>query len=163
MQGRAASRPMEEPVARAPMAESSTSTAPWLPDHEELAGPRKGEARYRFLAGPRGELELRQFAMERTTGFAKLERHTPSEAELQGYAGDYLCDELGTVYRLQASGGELYRANSLGEREVFRPLQRNEFSYGNLTMHFEIGDDDVVRRAILDIGRVRGLGCPRLH
>ncbi|HEY0334615.1 MAG TPA: serine hydrolase domain-containing protein [Stenotrophomonas sp.] len=130
-------------------------------DFEMVGGPF--EARYQFLAGPGGGLALQQSAMERTTRFTKLALHSPSEAELQGYAGDYDCEELGTVYRLQANGGELYRINPLGEREVFRPLQRREFSYGNLTMRFEIGSDGAARHALLDIGRVRGLDCPRMQ
>jgi len=128
---------------------------------EMVGGPF--EARYRFLARPEGGLELQQSAMERTIRFEELELHHPSEAELQSYVGGYRCDELGVVYRLQTNGSELYRIDSRGEREAFQPLRRNEFSYGNLTMRFDIDSSGRARHAILDIGRVRNLDCPRLR
>ncbi len=120
------------------------------------------DATFRFLAGPAGEIELEQVAMERTTRFAKLQLHNPSASELARYVGDYDCEELGIVYRLLTKDGALYRTNRLGEPEVFRPLQQHEFSFGNLTIRFDMGTEGAPRAARLDIGRVKDVRCPRL-
>lgn len=49
-----------------------------------------------------------------------------------------------------------------GEVERFRALERGEFNYGNLTMKFRGGARSGYDAIILDIGRVRGLVCPRM-
>jgi hypothetical protein len=108
-----------------------------------------------------GGMVLQQFVNGKEAAFNALKLDAPTSLELQAYEGDFHCDELGIVYRLEAVDGTLQRMNARQEPERFRALERGEFNYGNLTMTFRGSPQNGYDAIVLDIGRVRGLVCPR--
>jgi CubicO group peptidase (beta-lactamase class C family) len=119
------------------------------------------EAYYSFGKDAAGGMVLRQLINGKEVAFNPLKMDVPSQPELEAYEGSYRCDELGIAYRLEAADGALQRVNSQGEAERFRTLERGEFNYGNLIMKFQGTSRDGYDAIVLDIGRVRGLVCPR--
>jgi len=108
-----------------------------------------------------GRMVMQQFVNGKEAAFNALKLDAPTPLELQAYEGNFRCEELGIVYRLDAVGGALQRLNARGELERFRTLERGEFNYGNLTMTFRGTSRNGYDAIVLDIGRVRGLVCPR--
>lgn len=119
------------------------------------------EAYYSFRKDATGERVMQQSVNGRETAFNALDLDVPTSLELEAYEGDFRCDELGITYRIDAVDGALQRVNARGETERFRALERGEFNYGNLTMTFRATAQNGYDAIILDIGRVRGLICPR--
>lgn len=128
--------------------------------YELVGGPFEADFSFRGDSST-GRLVLHQFVGERESTFNSLKLDTPTSQELKAYEGNFRCDELGVVYRLDAADGALQRVSARGEVERFRALERGEFNYGNLTMKFRGTAQSGYDAIILDIGRVRGLVCPR--
>lgn len=138
--------------------------------HELRAAP---DGRFEMIAGPfeayfsfrkdktKDGMILHQFVNGKENTFNSIKLDAPTPQELQSYTGSFRCDELGVVYQLDAVDGALQRVNARGEAERFRALERGEFNYGNLTMKYRRGALNGYDAIVLDIGRVRGLVCPR--
>jgi hypothetical protein len=108
-----------------------------------------------------GGMVLQQLVNGKEAAFNALKLHVPTSVELRAYEGNFHCEELGITYRLNAVDGALQRVNARGEPERFRALERGEFNYGNLTMNYRGSAQNGYDAIVLDIGRVRGLVCPR--
>jgi CubicO group peptidase (beta-lactamase class C family) len=128
--------------------------------YELVDGPF--EAGFSFRKGSTAPgLVLHQLVGGKESTFNALKLDAPTPQELNAFAGNFRCDELGMVYRLEGVDGALQRVTARGEVERFRPLERGEFNYGNLTMKFRATAQNGYDAIVLDIGRVRGLVCPR--
>jgi CubicO group peptidase (beta-lactamase class C family) len=124
------------------------------PDTAELVdGPLV--ASYRFRPD-----SLTETALDRDALYERLELARPTAETLRAYAGVYACPELDRIWRLEIVDGKLIRRDPRTEPWTFDPLDRDRFSYGNLTISFHRAGDGV-DGAVLDIGRVRGIVCPR--
>lgn len=119
-------------------------------------------ALYRYQPGSAGApSRLVQSFNGRETELTAITLARPTAQELEAYAGDYRCEELGIVYRIDATAVTLQRRNTKGGLEVFRALDRDVFNYGNFSFRFQRDADGTVSAFALDIGRVRDLRCER--
>lgn len=117
---------------------------------------------YSEKTGPQAPLSCISFVGGKESTFNALKLDIPTSQQLKAFTGNFRCDELGVIYRLDVVGGALQRMNARGEVERFRALERGEFNYGNLTMKFRRAARSGYDTIILDIGRVRGLVCFRM-
>jgi CubicO group peptidase (beta-lactamase class C family) len=121
-------------------------------------------ATYRYLPGSAAApSRLVQSFNGRETELVAITLARPTVQELQAYAGEYRCDELGIVYRIDANATTLQRRNTKGGLEVFRTLDRDVFNYGNFSYRFQRDAAGTISGFALDIGRVRDLRCERAH
>lgn len=121
-------------------------------------------ATYRYQPGSAGTpSRLVQSFNGRETELTAITLARPTAQQLQAYAGDYQCDELGLVYRIDATATTLQRRNIKGSLEVLRALDRDVFNYGNFSYRFQRDAAGNISGFALDIGRVRDLRCERAH
>jgi hypothetical protein len=100
-----------------------------------LAFMSQDEFELNFLSQDQFELK----SMEgRTTRYRRAQPYAPTAADLAAFAGDYESDELKAVIQLvPGKGGLVGRINdSRGDGLEFRPVDRDTFQRGMLTIRF---------------------------
>jgi hypothetical protein len=94
--------------------------------------------------------------------FEQIELVTPTAAELAVYTGSYFSDELETTHTIALEGDKLVLQRRGAGSQTLRPLTRDEFAIGSMTVRFMRGERDVVTGYQLDLGRIRNLRFQRV-
>jgi CubicO group peptidase (beta-lactamase class C family) len=94
--------------------------------------------------------------------FEQIELVTPTAAELASYAGSYFSDELETTHTIALEGDRLVLQRRGASPQTLRPLTRDEFAIGSMTVRFMRGDRGTVTGYNLDLGRIRNLRFQRV-
>jgi hypothetical protein len=91
----------------------------------------------------------------------RLDVVTPTAAELAAYAGSYYSDELQSTFSIVFSEGALELHRRGAAPQPLRPLARDEFAVGPMTLRFARGADGAPASYLLDMGRIRNLHFER--
>lgn len=91
-------------------------------------------------------------------------RASVSPAELARYVGNYRCDEVDAVYRVEANNGALVVGRPRAPSDLFRPWERGVFhGAGSVALTFAAAINGKSPAFRIDTPRVRGLQCDRLN
>lgn len=90
------------------------------------------------------------------TSAERIERVELGPEQMAEYAGDYYCEELGTVYSIAVRDGQLRLRHRRGET-VLEPTVVDEFGSGLATISFARGRGERINGLVADTGRIRKL------
>ena len=94
---------------------------------------------------------------EKPDDFQRVQLATPTQADLELYAGEYYSDELDVVYNLAAKDGKLsVRIKRTGEPLALEPTIVDEFSLQSAIIHFDRQDNQITGFRI-NAGRVKNI------
>ncbi len=93
--------------------------------------------------------------------FDRLELVAPTAAELVIYTGNFASDELQATYTLEVVDGTLTARHRGSPPMQLRPLTRDEFSAGPVTVRFTRDATGQISGFVLDQGRIRNLRFER--
>jgi len=94
---------------------------------------------------------------EKPETYQRVQLVTPTQAELESYAGEYYSDELDIVYLLEAKDGTLsVKVRRTGEPVALRATVIDEFSIQGAILHFEHENNRVTGFRI-NAGRVKNI------
>jgi CubicO group peptidase (beta-lactamase class C family) len=89
--------------------------------------------------------------------FERIEVVTPTPAQLEAYAGRFYGEELQATFTLRVVDGALTVYRRGAPPQQLRPLARDEFTAGSVTLRFQRDAAGHVVGYRLDMGRVRDL------
>jgi CubicO group peptidase (beta-lactamase class C family) len=118
------------------------------------------EARVTFHREPDGRVLRATAHQNGTHTLRRIERWSPSAAELEGYAGRYFSPELETFYTLAVEEGALFLHHRRHGTFRLSPVERDGFrgmAWFLEDVKFERGEDGRVAGLRVSSGRVRGL------
>jgi CubicO group peptidase (beta-lactamase class C family) len=110
--------------------------------------------------------EARSLLLRQSGRESRYESVTPAlltPASASRYAGRYFAEELGTDYRIEASGEELTVRRGRGDPIPLEPATKDEFTMDGDLIVFEPANGQRPQAFTIDAGRVRGIRFERLE
>jgi CubicO group peptidase (beta-lactamase class C family) len=100
---------------------------------------------------------------QRPVPLHRLDIVTPSAAELAMYTGSFYSDELQANFHVAVENDDALMLRRPGAApQALRPMERDEFAAGSMTLRFVRGANGEPSGFLLDLGRIRNLKFERV-